>query len=46
MIALLIGFVLVLKWGGAPKQRPGRASSVESTTAWHSGRSSDGPGGL
>jgi hypothetical protein len=31
------------KWGGAPKQKPGRASSGESTTAWYSGRS-DGPG--
>ena len=34
------------KWGGAPKQKPGKASSGESTTAWHSGRSPDGPGGL
>jgi hypothetical protein len=34
------------KWGGAPKQQPGEASSGESTTAWHSGRSPDGPGGL
>jgi hypothetical protein len=26
-------------WGDAPKQTPGRQSSIESTTAFHSGRS-------
>jgi hypothetical protein len=32
------------KWGGAPKQKPGRPSSGESKTAWHSGRSDGGSG--